>query len=224
MNTPSSPARFRIDRWTPRPRKTRPARRQPTKSRADRARASSPRSVEAAARTGGAHRPRQHRRYRLGGKAHAVLAKLVERPEEVAVRTITELADSASGVNASTLDPARDPPWLRRVSSISRMCSEIAWPRRHRHFYSQQAERLVAGASRTRARPALGRPIRPKMQTVVQLARESIENVEGFLAQLVGRPICGARPSCWARRAPSSHPRAAAIQHAWPASWPMDWA
>src|SRR5262249_53701117 len=38
----------------------------------------------------------------LGGKAHAVLAKLVERPEETAVRTITELA-GAHGVNASTL-------------------------------------------------------------------------------------------------------------------------
>src|SRR5690242_18474327 len=36
------------------------------------------------------------------GKSHTVLAKLVEQPEEVAVRSITELAASL-GVNASTL-------------------------------------------------------------------------------------------------------------------------
>jgi DNA-binding transcriptional ArsR family regulator len=38
----------------------------------------------------------------LGGKAHAVLAKLVEKPDEVAVSSITELSE-VFGVNPSTL-------------------------------------------------------------------------------------------------------------------------
>lgn len=119
----------------------------------------------------------------ITGKAHTVLAKLVERPEEVAVRTITELATTL-GVNASTL---------------TRLCTRLGYAgfaefqgvfrdglaQRHRHFYSQQAERLVAGAS---ARPGRGKGHAkghaPEIDTVVQLARESIDNVEGFLAQL----------------------------------------
>src|SRR5262252_443195 len=68
---------------------------------ASEASAAAPRSVEAlrelAVRIG-----RREAAVVLGGKTHAVLAKLVERPEEVAVRTITELA-AGLGVNASTL-------------------------------------------------------------------------------------------------------------------------
>lgn len=116
----------------------------------------------------------------LGGKAHAVLAKLVERPEEVAVRTITELA-ATLGVNASTLTRLSTRlGYTGFVDFQSVFRDSLA--QRHRHFYSQQAERLVAGAS-ARAQGALPGTA-TELETVVQLARESIRNVEGFLAQL----------------------------------------
>jgi DNA-binding MurR/RpiR family transcriptional regulator len=124
----------------------------------------------------------------LGGKAHAVLAKLVERPEEVAVRTITELA-AGLGVNASTLTRLATRLGYEGFVDFQSVFRD-GLAQRHRHFYSQQAERLVAGASarapgRTEANSA-------EVQTVVQLARESIENVEGFLAQLSAADLRGA--------------------------------
>jgi DNA-binding MurR/RpiR family transcriptional regulator len=111
----------------------------------------------------------------LGGKAHTVLARLLERPEEVAVRTITDLA-AALDVNASTL---------------TRLCTKLGYTgfadfqsvfrdtlaQRHRHFYSQQAQRLVTENK-------AGGKAAPELETVVKLARESIGNVEGCLAQL----------------------------------------
>jgi len=116
----------------------------------------------------------------LGGKAHAVLAKLVERPEEVAVRTITELATSL-GVNASTLTRLATRLGYEGFVDFQNVFRE-SLAQRHRHFYSQQAQRLVTGASARPPRRAEGDST--EVQTVVQLARESIENVEGFLAQL----------------------------------------
>ncbi|MBS0445955.1 MAG: MurR/RpiR family transcriptional regulator [Proteobacteria bacterium] len=124
----------------------------------------------------------------LGGKAHGVLAKLVERPEEVAVRTITELA-AGLGVNASTLTRLATRLGYAGFVDFQNVFRD-GLAERHRHFYSQQAERLVAGAS---AR-APGRAEAPaaEVQTVVQLARESINNVEGFLAQLSAVDLRGA--------------------------------
>ncbi|HKX42632.1 MAG TPA: MurR/RpiR family transcriptional regulator [Burkholderiaceae bacterium] len=117
---------------------------------------------------------------RLGDKAHGVLAKLVERPEEVAVRTITELA-AGLGVNASTLTRlATSLGYEGFVDFQSVFRDSLA--QRHRHFYTQQAQRLVAGAP-ARA-PGRTEALSAEVQTVVQLARESIENVESFLAQL----------------------------------------
>lgn len=116
----------------------------------------------------------------MGGKAHTVLAKLVERPEEVAVRTITELAGTL-GVNASTL--TRLATRLGYVGFVDfQNVFRDSLAQRHRHFYSQQAERLVAGASaRAQGHTTVNAA---EVETVVQIARESIHNVEGFLAQL----------------------------------------
>src|SRR5215831_6161601 len=138
-------------------------------ARAVTAQVAAPRSVEAlrelAVRIG-----RGDSGVSLGGKAHAVLAKLVERPEEVAVRTITELA-AGLGVNASTLTRLATRLGYEGFVDFQSVFRD-GLAQRHRHFYSQQGERLVAGASarapgRTEANSA-------EMQTVVQLARESI--------------------------------------------------
>lgn len=116
----------------------------------------------------------------LGGKAHKVLARLVERPEEVAVRTITELATTL-GVNASTLTRLATRLGYTGFVDFQTVFRD-GLAQRHRHFYSQQAERLVSGAA---VRPDAAAPGRSEeMNTVIQLARESIDNVEGFLAQL----------------------------------------
>ncbi len=116
----------------------------------------------------------------LGGKAHAVLAKLVERPEEVAVRTITDLA-AGLGVNASTLTRLTTRLGYEGFTDFQNVFRD-SLAQRHRHFYSQQAERLVAGA--TARTPGRTESHSAEVQMVVQLARESIHNVEVFLAQL----------------------------------------
>lgn len=113
----------------------------------------------------------------LGGKAHAVLAKLVERPEEVAVRTITELA-AELGVNASTLTRLATRLGYSGFVDFQRVFRD-GFAQSHRHFYSGQAGRLVAAAPAAATRSTSG-----EVDTVVQVARESIRNVEGYLAQL----------------------------------------
>ncbi len=119
----------------------------------------------------------------LGGKAHAVLAKLVERPEEVAVRTITELA-GAHGVNASTLTRLATRLGYDGFADFQSVFRDSV-AQSHRHFYSHQAERLVAGSSATDpAKRASAAGAAAEIATVMQLARESVSNIEGFLSQL----------------------------------------
>ena len=120
----------------------------------------------------------------LGGKAHTVLAKLLERPEEVAVRTITDLAASLD-VNASTLTRLSTKLGYAGFADFQSVFRD-SLAERHRRFYSQQAERLVA-SSRTHAHDAA-----PEVDMVVKLARESIGNVEGFIAQLSPADLRGA--------------------------------
>lgn len=120
----------------------------------------------------------------LGGKAHTVLAKLLERPEEVAVRTITDLAASLD-VNASTLTRLSTKLGYAGFADFQSVFRD-SLAERHRHFYSQQAERLVA-SSRTHAHDAA-----PEVDMIVKLARESIGNVEGFIAQLSPVDLRGA--------------------------------
>nr|WP_233807792.1 MurR/RpiR family transcriptional regulator [Paraburkholderia sp. HP33-1] len=125
----------------------------------------------------------------LGGRAHTVLAKLLERPEEVAVRTITDLAASL-GVNASTLTRLSTRLGYTGFADFQNVFRDSI-AQRHRHFYSQQAERLVTGRKNRPAATDAG-AVSPEVETVVQLARESIINVEGFLSQLSPDDLRGA--------------------------------
>lgn len=116
----------------------------------------------------------------MGGKAHSVLARLVERPEEVAVRTITELAESL-GVNASTLTRLATRLGYSGFVDFQTVFRD-GLASRHRNFYSEQAGRLVAHASE-RSQSGGARQ-RPEVDAMVQIAKDSIANIEGFLAQL----------------------------------------
>ena len=118
----------------------------------------------------------------LGRKAHMVLAKLVERPEEVAVRTITELA-GAHGINASTLTRLATRLGYDGFADFQSVFRDSI-AQSHRHFYSHQAERLVAGASAADAAKSVSVAGAAEIATVMQLARESVANIEGFLSQL----------------------------------------
>ena len=118
----------------------------------------------------------------LGRKAHMVLAKLVERPEEVAVRTITELA-GAHGINASTLTRLATRLGYDGFADFQSVFRDSI-AQNHRHFYSHQAERLVAGASAADAGKSVSVAGAAEIATVMQLARESVANIEGFLSQL----------------------------------------
>ncbi|WP_233852307.1 MurR/RpiR family transcriptional regulator [Paraburkholderia sp. HD33-4] len=117
----------------------------------------------------------------LGGKAHAVLAWLLERPEEVAVRTITDLA-TALDVNASTLTRLSTKLGYTGFADFQSVFRD-SLAERHRHFYTNQAERLVAG-KKQRAHTPVDGGMSPEVEVVVQLAHESIVNVETFLARL----------------------------------------
>jgi hypothetical protein len=69
----------------------------------------------------------------LGGKAHTVLAKLLERPEEVAVRTITDLAASLD-VSASTLTRLSTKLGYAGFADFQSVFRD-SLAERHRHFY-----------------------------------------------------------------------------------------
>ncbi|MBS0341659.1 MAG: MurR/RpiR family transcriptional regulator [Proteobacteria bacterium] len=110
------------------------------------------------------------------GKSHTVLAKLVEQPDEVAVRSITELAASL-GVNASTLSRLVRRLGYEGFGDFQKVFRD-SLTEKHRHFYSQQAERLVASA------PLRAEGASAEVAAMARLAHESVANVEGFLAQL----------------------------------------
>lgn len=118
----------------------------------------------------------------LGAKAHGVLARLLERPEDVALRTITELADTL-GVNASTLTRLATRLGYGGFVEFQAVFREGLVQARPRHFYSSQAGRLVASSSQAPA-PGTGGPQNPEISGMVQIATDSIANIEGFLAQL----------------------------------------
>ncbi|WP_094778136.1 MurR/RpiR family transcriptional regulator [Paraburkholderia ribeironis] len=125
----------------------------------------------------------------LGGKAHAVLAWLLERPEEVAVRTITDLA-TALDVNASTLTRLSTKLGYTGFADFQSVFRD-SLAQRHRHFYTHQAERLVSGL-KTGAHAGADAESSPEVDVVAQLAHESIGNVETFLARLSPVDLRGA--------------------------------
>ena len=125
----------------------------------------------------------------LGGKAHTVLARLLERPEEVAVRTITDLATSLD-VNASTLTRLSTKLGYTGFADFQSVFRD-SLAQRHRHFYTHQAERLVSG-QKTREHGGARPEGTPEVDVVAQLARESIGNVETFLSRLSPVDLRGA--------------------------------
>lgn len=125
----------------------------------------------------------------LGGKAHTVLARLLERPEEVAVRTITDLA-AALDVNASTLTRLSTKLGYAGFADFQSVFRD-SLAQRHRHFYTDQAQRLVAG-NRGRAHTPANGGSSAEVEVVAQLAHESIGNVEAFLARLSPADLRGA--------------------------------
>lgn len=118
----------------------------------------------------------------LGAKAHAVLAKLVARPEEVAFRNISELSQTL-GVNPSTLTRLATRLGYAGFAEFHGVFRDNI-SQHTRHFYTGQAHRLID--------PVAAQPPGSEMSVVVQLAQESINNVEGFLAQLVPEALGGA--------------------------------
>ena len=108
----------------------------------------------------------------LGARAYSILAQLVEKPEQAAVRSISELAN-LSGVNPSTLTRLAKRLGYGGFGQFQDVFRR-AIADEERYFYSRQAGRLLASSR------SLGEPV----GTIEQLARESIGNIESALQQL----------------------------------------
>ena len=108
----------------------------------------------------------------LGSKALDALAKLVDAPEQAAVRTISELGDQLS-VNASTLTRLSKKLGFAGFNDFQNVFRQ-AIADDGRYFYSRQAGRLLS------AMPAGDENI----GVFERLARETAANIDGFMAQL----------------------------------------
>lgn len=111
----------------------------------------------------------------LGSKALGVLGRLVERPEVVAVNTITELAQWLD-VNASTLSRLARSLGYSGFAEFQRVFRNEMTHSGSR-FYSGQAVRLLHEHEP-------GAVTDNYLNAVIQLSRESVRNIEGCLAQL----------------------------------------
>ncbi|MBD9541358.1 MurR/RpiR family transcriptional regulator [Ensifer sp. ENS04] len=116
----------------------------------------------------------------LGGKALEVLSRLVDTPEQAAVRTITELAEGL-GVNPSTLTRLSKRLGFTGFSEFQAVFRK-AIASDQTYFYSRQANRLIT------AKQEAGEEI----GIVEKLAAESKSNIDGFLAQLDADALRGA--------------------------------
>ena len=108
----------------------------------------------------------------LGSKAHSVLARLVDMPEQAAVRSISELA-KVLDINASTLTRLAKRLGFNGFSDFQNVFRDAIADNRS-YFYSQQAGRLLATA--TEAQEEVG--------VFNHIARDTDTNVQGFIAQL----------------------------------------
>jgi DNA-binding MurR/RpiR family transcriptional regulator len=115
---------------------------------------------------------RENANISLGNKALDVLAKLVETPEQTAVRTISELA-SALSVNASTLTRLSQKLGFAGFSDFQKVFRQ-AFSADDRHFYSQQAGRLLSTKEESEE----------ELRIFERLGRETSNNIDGFLTQL----------------------------------------
>lgn len=108
----------------------------------------------------------------LGGKTFDVLAKLVDAPEQAAVRTISEIGDQLS-VNASTLTRLAKKLGFAGFNEFQSIFRQ-AIADDGRYFYSRQAGRLLSTL-----------PAEDECVGVFErLARETAVNVDGFMNQL----------------------------------------
>lgn len=108
----------------------------------------------------------------LGGKALEALAKLVDAPEQAAVRTISELGDLLS-VNASTLTRLSKKLGFAGFNDFQNLFRQ-AIADDERYFYSRQVGRLLAAVPADDESVAI----------FERLARETAANVDGFVTQL----------------------------------------
>jgi DNA-binding MurR/RpiR family transcriptional regulator len=108
----------------------------------------------------------------LGEKALDVLAKLVDAPEQAAVRTISELGELLS-VNASTLTRLSKKLGFAGFNDFQNVFRQ-AIADGERYFYSRQAGRLLSATSTGNRDVGI----------FERLARETASNVDGFIAQL----------------------------------------
>ncbi|GGF50393.1 RpiR family transcriptional regulator [Aliidongia dinghuensis] len=116
----------------------------------------------------------------LGGKALDVLSRLVDTPEQTAVRTISELAD-ALAINASTLTRLAKRLGYAGFSDFQDVFRQ-AIADDERYFYSRQAGRLIS----------VNQEAGEEIHILERLAAESKANIDGFLSQLDGRSLNGA--------------------------------
>ena len=108
----------------------------------------------------------------LGAKAHDVLARLVDMPEQAAVRSISELG-SILGVNPSTLTRLAKRLGYAGFGDFQDVFRE-AIADDQRYFYSRQVGRLLTA----------GYGSGEDTGVFERLAEETAANVHGFIAQL----------------------------------------
>ncbi|WP_456703180.1 MULTISPECIES: MurR/RpiR family transcriptional regulator [unclassified Bradyrhizobium] len=109
-----------------------------------------------------------------------MFAKLVEAPEQSAVRSISELAEQF-GINPSTLTRLAKRLGFEGFSDFQAVFRK-AIADDQQYFYSRQAGRLMAA-------PSAGTT---EVEAFTQLARETAANVDGFLRQLDRAALQGA--------------------------------
>lgn len=112
----------------------------------------------------------------LGTKALSVIGRLVERPEETAIRSITELS-ATLGVNASTLSRLVRSLGYASFSAFQDVFRDSV-TNAHQHFYSGQGHRLIDGQGED-----------DYVGTVRQLCTDSVRNIDNMLAQLESRDL-----------------------------------
>lgn len=116
----------------------------------------------------------------LGGKAHGVLAQLVDMPEQAAVRSISELG-ALLGVNASTLTRLAKRLGFAGFSDFQSVFREAIADDK-RYFYSRQVGRLLKADKGPVA----------EIEPFERLAGETAANVRSFVAQLDPATLDGA--------------------------------
>jgi len=118
---------------------------------------------------------RKQTQFSMGSKTLRALGRLVERPEIVAVSTITELAQSA-GVNASTLSRLAQSLGYDGFAEFQKLFRN-AVSTRGKRFYSGQASQLLSVSD-------VAAKANGDLASMGRLFQESIANVEACLAGL----------------------------------------